>query len=114
MSCKNCRKQGISCPYTFMYIPDGNIPDPCPYEETSTPVSTTDYNVQIVYPEWSMTEIQKELKNWLEVIGKLSDKVSTDILVAAEAAKLIAWANEKCKNYVVPYIYTSATTELKA
>lgn len=29
--CKNCKNEIIECPYTFMYVPNGQIPSPCPY-----------------------------------------------------------------------------------
>lgn len=29
MQCTDCKLQGISCPYTYMVVPSGQVPDPC-------------------------------------------------------------------------------------
>ena len=107
MQCTDCNLLGVSCPYTFMVVPDGWIPDPCPYK-TGMELSkgfldnAISGHMQVAYPEWNSEEIEKELRRFFNGLVKslVEDSVlpnMKDTMIKAEAQKLMEWANEKHK-----------------
>lgn len=107
MQCTDCKLQGISCPYTYMVVPGGQVPDPCPYK-TGMDLSESflgtaiSGHMQVAYPEWNSGEIEKELRRFLNGLVKslVEDSVlpnMKDTMIKAEAQKLIQWFSEKHK-----------------
>lgn len=109
MQCTDCELQGVSCPYTFMVVPGGQVPDPCPYKyktrlELSKGFLDTAISgyMQVVYPEWNLEEVEKELRNFFDnmvkvVAENLRKDFNLDVVIKAEAQKLMGWVNEKHK-----------------
>lgn len=109
MQCTDCKLQGVSCPYTFMVVPDGRVPDPCPYK-TGTELArdfldtTISGYMQVVYPEWNLEEVEKELRNFFDNMVKSvaenlrrKDPFNLDLVLKAEAQKFIEWVEAKHK-----------------
>ena len=119
MQCKDCRLQGISCPYTYMVVPGGQVPDPCPYK-TGMDLSESfldtaiSGHMQVAYPEWNSEEIEKELRRFFNGLVKslVEDSVfpnMKDTMIKAEAQKLMGWVESKHKGgaTTITYITTS-------
>lgn len=109
MQCTDCKLQGVSCPYTFMVVPEGRVPDPCPYK-TGTELANDFLDaaisgyMQVVYPEWNLKEVEKELKSFFNNMSKaLAENLGNwtplmlDAVLKAEAQKFIEWVEEKHK-----------------
>lgn len=105
MQCTDCKLQGVSCPYTFMVVLDGRVPDPCPYKAGNELAkgfldnSISDY-MQVVYPEWNPEEVEKELRRFFGDLVKslVEDPVAfnmKDAKLKAEAQKFIDWVKSK-------------------
>lgn len=107
MQCMDCKLQGASCPYTFMVVPGGQVPDPCPYrlgnDFTGSFLDAPSLGyTQIIYPEWNSEEIEKELRRFFNGLVKslVEDSVfpnMKDTMIKAEAQKLMEWVREKHK-----------------
>ena len=108
MQCIDCRLQGVSCPYAFMVVPGGQVPDPCPYRlgkdfiGSFLDAPSLGY-AQIIYPEWNSEEIEKELRRFFNDLVKslTADSVPLnmkDVKIKVEAQKLMEWVCEKHKS----------------
>lgn len=107
MQCTDCKLQGISCPYTFMVVPGGQVPDPCPYRigndftRSFLDAPSLGYT-QIIYPEWNTEEVEDELRRFFNDLVKslTADSVPPnmkDVKIKVEAQKLMEWVREKHK-----------------
>ena len=105
MQCTDCKLQGVGCPYTFMVVPGGQIPDPCPYRlGNDLAGSFSDAHslgyTQIIYPEWNTEEVEKELRRFFNDLVKslAEDSIPLnmkDAKIKVEAQKFAEWAEEK-------------------
>lgn len=107
MQCTDCKLQGVGCPYPFMVVPDGKVPDPCPYK-TGTELASDFLDtaisgyMQVVYPEWNLEEVEKELRNFFDNMVKSvaenlrrKDPLNLDLVLKAEAQKFIDWVKSR-------------------
>ena len=108
MQCIDCKLQGVSCPYAFMVVPGGQVPDPCPYRlgndftRSFLDAPSLGYT-QIIYPEWNTKEVEDELRRFFNDLVKFltADSVPPnmkDIKIKVEAQKLMEWVREKHKS----------------
>lgn len=124
MQCTDCKLQGISCPYTYMVVPGGQVPDTCPYK-TGMELSkdfldtTISGHMQIAYPEWNFEEIEKELRRFFNGLVKSLDEDSVsfnmknimkDIMIKVETQKFMEWVESKHKGET-PTITLTTTSQ---
>lgn len=119
MQCTDCKLQGVSCPYTFMVVPGGQVPDPCPYKtgmELSKDFFDTTISgyMQVAYPEWNPEEIEKELRRFFNGLVKslVEDSVfpnMKDTMIKAEAQKFMGWVESKHKDEATTITLTTTS-----
>lgn len=107
MQCTDCKLQGVSCPYAFMVVPGGQIPDPCLYRLGKDSIGSfldapSLRYTQIIYPEWNTEEVEEELRRFFNDLVKslTADSVPLnmkDVRIKVEAQKLMEWVREKHK-----------------